>query len=159
MHKIVIFSPLWTVKSDCERVADRLRGVFGKGLDVNLEYGDLENGNLESHHTHPNEIRESSWLIRDTRFWESRKPYSRLMTFTLKKWKKTSNSMVPIKIVQNEIFVYEKVKNANVEKHKDKNDSNENAKWQCKTKILILVGKNWDDEDKSWKLLSQFWKS
>jgi len=81
------------------------------------------------------------------------------MKIKIKEVKKTSNSMDPIKMVQNKIFEYEKVKNANVEKHKDKNNSYENVKWQCKTKILILVGKNWDDEDKSWKLLGQFWKS
>jgi len=35
-------------------------------------------------HTHPNEIREALRLIRDTSSRESREPYSRLMTFTLR---------------------------------------------------------------------------
>ncbi len=59
--------------------------VVALGLDVNLEYWDLENGIRASPiimhppPTHPNEIRDASKLIRDTCFRDSRKLYSRLI--------------------------------------------------------------------------------
>jgi len=75
------------------------------GLDVNLEYGNLENRNKKRDHMIPYNhvrpqllpqthtpkkirdasrlIRDASRLIRDTRFRDSSKPYSRLMTFTI----------------------------------------------------------------------------